>query len=454
MGNLFTSLLNAANAMSVYNRQLATIQNNVTNANTPGYARQVQTVEAMPFQLDQGLPGGIKAGDIQSTRSEYAEQSVRRQTSLLGAAEQKAADLAQIEPLFDLSDNSGIAGSLNQFFQSFSQLSINPSDTVARQTVIDRAADLAHAFNYTASGLTQASNNADDQIRGQISQINALARQIADMNAARRADIRNASDPGVDAQMHSVLEQLSELADISVLQQPDGTLSVFLGGQTGLVIGTHQYDIQADLSGPQTAVLDANGKDITAQISGGKLKGLLDEKNELIPGYLADLNTLAQNVADQVNSKLAAGVDANGASPTIDLFSYDASLGAAATIGVTAITPDQIAAASAGAPGGNGNALDLASLGNAKLINGYTFTQYYGNIGARVGRDVAAAKDQNTTQQSLLSQARSLRDQISGVSLDEEAMLLLQVQRAYQAAGKLVSVINSITDTLMAAVQA
>ncbi len=201
-------------------------------------------------------------------------------------------------------------------------------------------------------------------------------------------------------------------------------------------------------------MLDASGKDITAQISAGKLKGLLDEKNDLIPGYLSDLNTLAQNVADQVNSKLAAGVYANGASPTVDLFSYDASLGAAATIGVTAITPDQIAAASAGAPGGNGNALDLAALGSAKLINGYTFTQYYGNLGARVGRDVAAAKDQNATQQSLLSQARSLRDQISGVSLDEEAMLLLQVQRAYQAAGKLVSVINSITDALMAAVQA
>jgi flagellar hook-associated protein 1 FlgK len=454
MGNLFTSLLNAANAMSVYNRQLATIQNNVTNANTPGYARQVQNVEAMPFQLDQGLPGGVKAGDIQSTRSEYAEQSVRRQTSLLGAAEQKAADLAQIEPLFDLSDNSGIAGSLNLLFQSFSQLSINPSDTVARQSVIDRAADLAHAFNYMASGLAQASSNADDQIRSQISAINSLTRQIADLNSARRADARSLSDPGVDAQMHSLLEQLSELADISVLQQPDGTMSVFLGGQTGLVIGTHQYDIQADFTGPQTAVLDASGKDITAQISSGKLKGLLDEKNDLIPGYLSDLNTLAQNVADQVNSKLAAGLDANGASPAVDLFSYDASLGAAATIGVTAITPDQIAAASASAPGGNGNALDLAALGSAKLINGYTFTQYYGNLGAKVGRDVAAAKDQNATQQSLLSQARSLRDQISGVSLDEEAMLLLEVQRAYQAAGKLVSVINSITDALMAAVQA
>jgi flagellar hook-associated protein 1 FlgK len=136
-----------------------------------------------------------------------------------------------------------------------------------------------------------------------------------------------------------------------------------------------------------------------------------------------------------------------------DLFTYDATLGAATTIAVTGITPDQIAAATPDAPGGNTNALDIAALANAKTINGYTFTQYYGNLGARVGRDVATANDQNTTQQSLLSQARSLRDQVSGVSLDEEAMELLQVQRAYQATGKLVSVINSITDTLMDAVK-
>src|SRR5690349_6429808 len=122
MGNLFTSLMNATNAMSVYNRQLATIQNNVTNANTPGYARQTQTVDANPFELDNGWPGGISAGGVQSSRSEYAEQSVRSQTSLLGQAEQKADDLGQIEPLFDLSNGTGVAGSLNQFFDSFSQL--------------------------------------------------------------------------------------------------------------------------------------------------------------------------------------------------------------------------------------------------------------------------------------------------------------------------------------------
>jgi flagellar hook-associated protein 1 FlgK len=446
--------MNATNAMAVYNRQLATIQNNVTNANTPGYARQTQTVEANPFELDYGWPGGISAGEVQSSRSEYAEQSVRSQTSLLGQAEQKAGDLAQIQPLFDLSNGSGVAGSLNQFFDSFSQLSVNPNDSVARQTVIDRATDLAHSLNSTAAGLTQAATNADTQIRSQVDQINALTRQIAQMNASRRSDFRSSNDAGVDAKMHSVLEQLSELADVNVLQQPDGTFNVYLGGQTGLVIGPHQYDLQADFSGPQTAIVDVNGKDITPQVLGGKLKGLLEEKNTLIPSYLSDLNTLAQNVADQVNSKLAAGVDANGAAPVTDLFTYDAALGAATTIGVTAITPDQIAAATPDAPGGNTNALDIAALANAKTVNGYTFTQYYGNLGARVGRDVATANDQNTTQQSLLSQARSLRDQVSGVSLDEEAMQLLQVQRAYQATGKLVSVINSITDTLMQAVKA
>ena len=89
------------------------------------------------------------------------------------------------------------------------------------------------------------------------------------------------------------------------------------------MIGNHQYDIQADFSNPASAILDANGQDITRQMSGGKLAGLLEEKNQLLPGYAADLNQLARSLADAVNLKLANGVDMSGAAPVIDFFSYN-----------------------------------------------------------------------------------------------------------------------------------
>ena len=59
MGSLFTSLLNSTGALRVYGRTFNVIQNNITNANTPGYVRQDQVLVSMPFNPDQGLPGGV-----------------------------------------------------------------------------------------------------------------------------------------------------------------------------------------------------------------------------------------------------------------------------------------------------------------------------------------------------------------------------------------------------------
>src|SRR5262249_10494524 len=127
--------------------------------------------------------------------------------------------------------------------------------------------------------------------------------------------------------------------------------------------------------------------------------------------------------------------------------------GAAVTLAVNPMTADQIAAALPGAAGGNGNALNLAALGNAKVLNGYTMAQFYGGLGGRGGTDVSAAHDGQSLKQSLLSQAQSLRQQVSGVSLDEEAEHLMAFQRSYQAVSKMLSVLNDLTDTLMNIIQ-
>jgi flagellar hook-associated protein 1 FlgK len=152
-------------------------------------------------------------------------------------------------------------------------------------------------------------------------------------------------------------------------------------------------------------------------------------------------------LADQVNTTLANGVDANGAVPTTGLFSYNAANGVAASISVNPLTPDQIAAALPSAPGGNGNALQLAALGDATVVNGSTLTQFYGFLAGRVGQDLSTSKDTQDTQQQLLIQAQNLRQQTSGVSLDEEATRLIQFQRAYQATSKLIGVLDTLTQT-------
>jgi flagellar hook-associated protein 1 FlgK len=106
-------------------------------------------------------------------------------------------------------------------------------------------------------------------------------------------------------------------------------------------------------------------------------------------------------------------------------------------------------AAALGSAGGNGNALELASLQNSRAIDDLTFTQFYGNLAAKAGRALSDARSESETSQLLLEQSRTLRDEASRVSLDEEAVNLIEFQRAYQAEAKLITVLDELTETTL-----
>jgi flagellar hook-associated protein 1 len=445
MGTLSTSLINSANALQVYSDALDVIQNNVTNANTPGYVEQSPTLVAQPFDLTTGAPGGVGLGPTQSSRNQYAEQNVRTEQTAYSYDQQQVSDLSTAQNYFSLSTTSGIGPDISSLFDSFSALSVTPNDTVSRQTVLNDATTVAQDFNNAANGLLSQANNLQQATTSTITAINQLGGTIAELNSQHSVDSTGQVDAGVDAQLNSTLDQLSQYVNFSVLQQPDGEVSVYLGGQTPLVLGQQSYAIQGDFSTPQTAILSSSGTDITDQLTGGQLGAQLNDNNNVLPSYVSGLNTLAQTLADQVNGALNQGIDENGAAPTTNLFSYDATTGAALTLAVNPLTPDQIAAASPGAPGGNGNALAVAALANSPVVGGYTFAQAYGNLGGQVGSDLSAAQNNSTTDQSLLSQAQSLRQQVSGVSLDTEAVNLMQYERSYDAISKMLGVLTSLT---------
>jgi flagellar hook-associated protein 1 len=445
MGNIAATLATAANALQVYEGALDVTQNNVANANTPGYANQVPTLLAQPFNVLTGASGGVTLGTTQSTRDQFAEQSVRTQQTAYSYDQQQVSDLSSAQNYFSLSTTSGIGPSISALFQSFSQLSVTPNDAVARQTVINDAATVAQSFNDAANGLLNQTTGLQQATSGTIDAINQLGGTIAQINADNPVDLNAGVDAGVDAQLNSALDQLSQYANFSVLKQSNGEVSVYLGGQTPLVMGDQSYAIQGDFSTPQTAILSSSGADISSQITSGQLGAELNDNNNLLPSYVNNLNTLAQTLADQVNNALNNGIDESGAAPTTNLFSYNATSGAALTLSVNPLTPDQIAAASPGATGGNGNALALAALANAPVAGGYTFAQAYGNIGGQVGSDLSSAQNNSTTDQSLLSQAETLRQQISGVSLNEQAEGLMEYERSFDAISKMLSVLNDLS---------
>jgi flagellar hook-associated protein 1 FlgK len=433
MSGISDALNSSANNLRSLNNSLSIIQSNVGNASTPGYARQ---------DLGSALQQA-------TSRDEFAELAVHRQNSKLGQFDLLSSTLATVEPNYPASGESGIPKSVSDLFATFSALSANPNDNGARQLVFDRARQVALNFNSTAASLGNALADARRQVSATVDTINHLAGLVRDFNTSERNSSGNVSDPNVDAKLHATLDQLSEFANIQTLRQSDGSLSVLLDGQTPLVVGGKQFQIQVDTtSSPTASIADSNGVDITSQISGGRLGGGLQAVNQLLPSYQNGLNQLAQGIADAVNGVLAAGVDATGA-PGAALFTYTAP-NPAASLAFTGITTAQVAAAAPGAPGGNGNALALSALGTSPVLNGLTFAGFYGGLASQVGSDVASARDNQTAQQQLLAQARAQRTASSGVSLDEEAVRLVEFQTAYQATAKLVSVLDQLSQATLA----
>jgi len=449
MSGLLAALDVAAGALRAFEKGFSVIQNNVTNASTPGYAKQRLYLEALPFDPDMGLLGGVSAERIESARQEYAEQAVRERQSCWARADELAQRVAALEGLFEASAETGLGGAITALFAAFSAWSVAPNDTVARQAVIERARALAGQFQQTARALSTASFQASNRIRATVARINELAGRIKELNGQYRRGLASSGDAGMDAQLHSTLEELAELVDFTALRNEDGSVSILLGGQVPLVVGEHQFQISASESASGMAILDSEGRDVTQMISQGRLSAQLEVRNVTLGELMTGLNRLAAAIADSINAVLAAGLDRNN-QPGAPLFAYAAADTAAISLHVTSIQPDQLAAASAAAPGGNANALDLASLADSPVLDGLTFVGYYGVLARQVGNAVEEARQLASLNQQLLLQARQIREEASAVSLEEEAVQLIQFQRSYQAAAKTVQTIDELLDSLLA----
>jgi flagellar hook-associated protein 1 FlgK len=285
----------------------------------------------------------------------------------------------------------------------------------------------------------------------------------------------NTPDPGAQANLYAALDNLSQLTNFSTVTQPDGTVTVMLGGGDPLVIGTQVNQLSASdavaatppptyPNSPPTAVItDSQGNDVTSQITSGQLGGLLDTRNRVLGGMLGNtqqqgsLNQFAQTLADTVNTILQSGTVSTtaGSANGTALFTYDSTnaTNVAASLALNpAITASQLAPVdSSGNANGNANQLaDLGTAGNtAGNIDGMNLVQFLAQMSANIGQENQTATTNQTTQQAVVSQATTLRSNVSGVSLDAQATDVLQFQRAYQASAQVLTVLNDILDSTM-----
>jgi flagellar hook-associated protein 1 FlgK len=308
MGSLFTGLNIASNALDAFQHAINVTSTNVTNASTPGYARQQVVLTANSFDAYTAVGGGVGFSGTVDSRDEYAERSVRQSVSQQGEATERAQDYTRLEQILPVDGASGISASLDSFFQAFSSLTTAPNDATARQLALDQAQQVAQSFQQASEALDQAKQGTQQDLTNQVNQINTIAANIVSINKQFEQNVDATTDPGLNAQLSQSLEQLSQYADLTVLKQDNGTVMVY-AGQSLLVAGDRSMPLQWASGAGQRVLEDSRGNDVSTTLRSGSLSALLDQMNHVEPGLESNLNRLAQSFATAVNSALQAGVD-------------------------------------------------------------------------------------------------------------------------------------------------
>jgi flagellar hook-associated protein 1 len=457
MGSLTGTLSLAAQALDADQGAIQVTSNNIANANTPGYSREVAVFESAPTVTEGDITygEGVTLAQVQGIRDNVVELGVQQGLAQQGQVNQYLSSMNQVQSLFNETQGVGLQTPLSNFFEAFQNLSTDPTDTSLRQAVISAGQTLASAFNQASSGLSQVQSGLNQAIPQAVSQINQLTGQIAQLNGEVQSAQNSGADPNqlID-QRNNLIEQLSGLVGVNNITASDGSVTLTTSNGALLVTGQQSYNLTTGTGTSGNVDVFSQGTDITENITGGSLGGDIqarDGSNGVIAAEQS-LDQLAYSVGTAVNSQQEAGYDGNGNLATNEPFftlPASGSTGAAATISVALTDPSQVAASSDGTAGSNGNALALANIENQTLsgLGGQTAIDYYSNFVSNIGTEVSSATNEQTAQNLVVQQLQNQQASISGVSLDEESANLIQYQTAYSASAQVVNVIAQISQT-------
>lgn len=449
MIGLSSSLSIATEALGAQTAALEVTNNNISNANTPGYSRQIVSLSsAASVQNGTTVDEGVSYQGFTSVRDAVLSMAINAATSDQGSLTAQNTLLTQINSAFS-GTTTGIGASLSTLFSDLSSLSTNPTDPSARQTVLGDANALADAFHQGAAALSNASSAANQQVSSAVAQVNQLSQQIAALNGQIATAAANGGDGGaLTDQRDELTTQLSQLIGVSTTQT-NGTPTLTTTNGSPLVIGDSSYPLQVATAPDGTAhVLDGQGNDITDALSGGTIGGAITARDNTVPALSQQLDALASQFAAAMNDAQAAGYDLNG-NPGAAMYTLPATGSAAAGISVALTSGSQIAASSDGSAGSSGNLKTLLGVQSANLPGGANPTDSYASLVANIGFAGSQVSSGLAATTSSLQQLTSQQDSESAVSIDEETANLIRYQQAYSASARVISTINDIYTTLM-----
>ena len=434
----FMGLQTTLRGLLAQQRGLDVTTHNIGNANTVGYTRQEATlVAATPLTLGSGgtaathnggfLGQGVEVEDYRRLRDGFLDLQFRGQNTALNQHTATASALRDVESALAEPGENGINALLGKFWSAWNDVAKNPESGPAKQALIAQAESLTSAINGLDTRMANIATQATAEqarILGPTGPVVAAGKQIAALNSAISEAVSAGRSPNdLLDRRDNLLDQLSAYGQVSVTDLGNGSIGVQFGDAATPLTNAAGF-AWGDTSTP--------GWTAPAMTAPGGQLGALAAVGPQIAAYRTQLNDIAINLRDGVNA-------IHGTTPAF----FTAALGSEASTLAVAATAATVRTTAAGGAGGNDIALAIAAL------RGKGADQAYADLVGRIGADSYSVQRQRDTSAALVQAADGRRQEISGVSMDEEMAGMIRFQRGYQASARAMSTVDELLDVLI-----
>lgn len=450
---------------SLMNSQTAlqTVGHNIANKSTEGFSRQrVELMTNQPItegNLQIGM--GARAGVVTRVNNPWLEKQIQKEGMNMGFQDSRTDALGRVEQIYNEQNNKGLNQYMTDFFNSFRELSNNPESLASRTMVRESASALGKDFGRVVGQLKAVQEDLDGQVKTTVDEINQLSKEIASLNEKiQMVEIQNTPANDERDRRDLLLKKLGEKVDISWAEGKDGMVTV-TAGRTGILIsGSGSSELKAQQTGDRDRVEvffvgTGSPANITKQITGGRIGGALDVRDNVIEELLTHVDSMAYTLAKEVNTAHIEGFDKSGRPGVLFFDMPETVKGAASVIGLNKTIFNDVgriaAGAQSGATGDNTVANVISSLQYRQVMGDGTSTldDYYNTQVGQIGAIAQRAVKSQESQKNVLSQLTNIRESISGVSLDEETTKMIEFQKTYDASARLIKTADEMFDTVL-----
>ncbi len=444
---------------------LQTTSHNIANKTTEGYSRQrVEVQTAVPIvEGNKQMGMGTRASAVTRTNNPFLEKQLQKETGGLGMQKGRELALTQVEQVFNEQMNKGLNQYMTDFFNGFRELSNNPESSTTRTMVKEAGEALVKDFKRVDNQLSSIQKDVDQRVISEVDEVNKMIREVGSLNE-KIAEVEVQGIPANDQRDRRdvVLKKLNEKIDIHYAEGDQGQVTVSTAGNAILVSGFDHYELQTHENGSDGRIEVFYKQNestppfkITDRIKGGTIGGALQVRDQVIPDFKDKIDNLAYKVADEVNRAHVEGFDRSGRQGMYFFEMPNDVKGAAQNIAMNDMILEDVnriaAAAKPNAVGDNTVANVISQLQYKEIMDGDTATMddYYNSQVGRVGVLAQRAIKTRESQDNILSQLNTIRESISGVSLDEETTNMIEFQRAFDASARVIKTADEMFDTVL-----